>query len=282
MRAAIFFCTDFGHFQIIGREHCTSTLFTSIPPAIALLVVGRERRTTARSLRGRYLQRAWTAAILGLVVLAIAGWFAVPSRAQSTREAVGKAVERVYGARDYQTEMPQEQPVQIFQPLVIPDIVKEIIRIVLITLLVVGGLLLLFFLLNALPELKERFKRRALNPDRIGATALASDADRERLEIALSEADRLARQGAYGEALHLLLLYCLNEMRRRLGLSLPPSLTSREILGLSVLPEIRRRGLSVIISAVEISHFGGRPTDETIYQLCRQRCEDVVLGEAAA
>ena len=202
--------------------------------------------------------------------------------AQSTHEAVGKAVERVYHARDYQTEMPQEESAQAFKPLVIPDIVKEIIRIVFITLLVVGGLLLLFFLANALPTLRERLKRRAAGQDRIGATPIASDADRERLEIALGEADRLARQGAYGEALHLLLLYCLNEMRRRFGLGLPPSLTSREILGLSVLPEIRRHGLSVIVSAVEVSHFGGRPVDETTYQLCRQRCEDVVLGGVAA
>ena len=102
------------------------------------------------------------------------------------------------------------------------------------------------------------------------------------LELALSEADRLARQGAYGEALHLLLLYCINEMRRRFGFGLPPSLTSREILGLSALPEIRRTGLSVIVSAVEVSHFGGRPADEAIYRLCRQRCEEVVLGGAAA
>ena len=202
--------------------------------------------------------------------------------AQSTHEAVGRAVERVYQARDYQTEMPQEESAPTFKPLVIPDIVREIIRIVFITLLVVGGLLLLFFLANALPTLRERLKRRAAGHDQIGATPIASDADRERLEIALGEADRLARQGAYGEALHLLLLYCLNEMRRRFGLGLPPSLTSREILGLSVLPEIRRLGLSVIVSAVEVSHFGGRPADETTYQLCRQRCEDVVLGGVAA
>jgi hypothetical protein len=234
------------------------------------------------------------------------GWPVDPAMAQSTRETVGgavedvyddadyqtempptpaevaTAVERAYDARDYQTEMPQEEPVQRFEPLVVPDIVKEIIRIVLITLLAVGGLLLLFFLVNALPAIRERLRLHAARQDQIGATPIASDADRERLEIALSEADRLARQGAYGEALHLLLLYCLNEMRRRFGLGLPPSLTSREILGLSVLPEIRRLGLSVIVSAVEVSHFGGRPVDETTYQLCRQRCEDVVLGGAAA
>jgi hypothetical protein len=133
-----------------------------------------------------------------------------------------------------------------------------------------------------LPSVRERLKRRAAGDAPIGGTPIASDADRERLEVALAEADRLARQGAYGEALHLLLLYCLNEMRRRFSLGLPPSLTSHEILGLKALPEIRRTGLSVIVSAVEVSHFGGRPTDEATYQLCRQRCEDVVLGGAAA
>ena len=207
---------------------------------------------------------------------------AADALAQSTREAIGDAVERVYGARDYQTEMPQEEPVEVFEPLKVPDSAKEIIRIVLITLLVVGGLLLLFFLVNAIPTLQARLQapRRRARSDRRHADCF--DADRERLEVALSEADRLARLGAYGEALHLLLLYCLNEMRRRFGLGLPASLTSRDILGLSALPEIRRTGLSIIVSAVEVSHFGGRPTDETTYRLCRQRCEDVVLGGAAA
>ena len=247
-----------------------------------MLATARGHRPIARFISGAPSRRGWAPRVVGLLAVALVGWFAAAAMAQSTREAVGNAIERVYGARDYQTEMPQEEPVQAFEPLVIPDIVKEIIRIVVITLLVVGGLLLLFFLFNALPTLKERLKRRAAGHSQVGAMPIASDADRERLEIALSEADRLARQGSYGEALHLLLLYCLNEMRRRFGLGLPPSLTSREILGLSVLPEIRRIGLSVIVSAVEVSHFGGRPADETTYRLCRQRCEDVVLGETAS
>jgi hypothetical protein len=217
-----------------------------------------------------------------LLAFTVVGLLAASAGAQSTREAVDKAIERVYGAHDYQTEMPQEEPVETFQPLVIPDIVWQILAIVLKMLLVVGVALLLFFLISALPSVRERLKRRAAGDAPIGGTPIASDADRERLEIALAEADRLARQGAYGEALHLLLLYCLNEMRRRFSLGLPPSLTSREILGLKALPEIRRTGLSVIVSAVEVSHFGGRPTDEATYQLCRQRCEDVVLGGAAA
>jgi len=247
-----------------------------------MLAAACGHRPISRSVAGALSRRSWAASLAVLLALAVVGWLASAAIAQSTPEAVGKAVERVYNARDYQTEMPQEEPMQAFEPLVIPDIVKEIIRIVLVTLLVVGGLLLLFFLVNALPTLRERLKRRAAAHGQVAGTPIAFDADRERLEIALSEADRLARQGAFGEALHLLLLYCLNEMRRRFGLGLPPSLTSREILGLSVLPEIRRSGLSVIVSAVEVSHFGGRPADEKTYRLCRRHCEDVVLGGAAA
>jgi hypothetical protein len=205
-----------------------------------------------------------------------------PGAAEPTPEAVRQAIERVYSSDSYQTDLPQEQPPEIREPLHIPDVVKDILRILFWTLLIVGGLLLLFFLITALPSLQERLRRRGAAPDLSSVGPIVTDADREQLDLALGEADRLARQGAFGEALHLLLLYCLNEMRRRFGLGLAPSLTSREILGLSVLPDVRRTGLSVIVSAVEVSHFGGRPVDEATYLSCRERCEDVVLGGAQA
>jgi len=206
-----------------------------------------------------------------------------PAVADAAPEAIRQAVGDVYGSGRYQTEFPQQQQPEVeWQPLRIPDIVKDIIRILFWMLLIVGGVLFLFFLISALPSLRERLRRRAVEQDPSRVGPIAMNAERERLDIALGEADRLARQGAFGEALHLLLLYCFNEMRRRFGLGLPPSLTSREIIGLSVLPEIRRNALSVIVSAVEISHFGGRPVDEATYMRCRERCEDVVLGAVQA
>ena len=232
----------------------------------------------ARGLSRLYCRLALAGAIGWLAVLAPVA----SAMAQATPAEIGDAVERIYESGRYQTEMPKEQPVRRFEPLTMPDLVKEILRIVFMTLLVVGGLLLLFFVATGLPSLRAALRRRAVGADPAAMASIGSDVDRERLDFALSEADRLARQGAYREALHLLLLYCLNEMRRRFGLGLPASLTSREILGLSVLPEIRRVGLSDIVSAVEISHFGGRPVDEAIYRSCRQRCEEVVLGGAAA
>jgi hypothetical protein len=223
---------------------------------------------------------------LGLLAVIAAGLLLLaglmPAAAESTPDEVAEAVRGVYDSGRYQTEMPQEQVPIEFEPLKIPDLVKEIIRIVFYTLLIVGGLLLLFYLVTGLPSLREALRRRVAAADGASVGPLVSDADRGQLDIALAEADRLSRQGAHGEALHLLLLYCLGELRRRFGLGLPPALTSREILGLSALPEIRRTGLSIIVSAVEISHFGGRPVDEATYRSCRQRCEDVVLGGAAA
>lgn len=224
----------------------------------------------------------WRPAALAVAIACFGMFLAASAVAQSMPGSIGEALDRVYASGRYQTEMPQEEPPLQFEPLEIPDIVKEIIRIVFIAAFVVGGLLLLFYIVNALPSLAATLRRRSAEPGESAVASAVDDADRERLDVALAEADRLARQGAYGAALHLLLLYCLNELRRRFGLGLPPSLTSREILGLSVLPEARRSGLSVIVSAVEISHFGGRPVDEETYRSCRQRCEDVVLGGSAA
>jgi hypothetical protein len=205
-----------------------------------------------------------------------------PTNAEAAPEAVRQAVEDVYASSRYQTELPQQEPMPVSRPLQIPDVVKDILWILFIGLLTVGGLLLLFFLISALPSLRERLRRVGNRQEPSSVGPIATEAEREQLDLALGEADRLARQGDFGAALHLLLLYCLNEMRRRFGLGLPPSLTSREIIGLSVLPEIRRTGLSVIVSAVEISHFGGRPVDEATYRSCRERCEHVVLGGAQA
>src|SRR5204863_6524069 len=141
----------------------------------AMPAAARGHRPIDRFPPGRRDRGGWVARLAALLALAIVGGFAAAALAQSAREAVGNAVERVYGARDYQTEMPREEPVEVFEPLKIPDIAAEIIRIVLITLLVVGGMLLLFFLANALPAVRERFKRRAAGRDQIGATPIAVD-----------------------------------------------------------------------------------------------------------
>jgi len=207
---------------------------------------------------------------------------AAPTRADADGKAVAAAVERVYASGKYQTEMPEKKPLELpeIHRWTLSESMIQVLRILFWTLGGVGVVLLLVYLANGLPSLAARLQR-ARRKDAAGVTISAiADLDRERLGDVLAEADRLARQGAFGEALHLILLHCLNELRQRLGMGVPTSLTSREVLRLAPLPEARRGALSTIVSAVEISHFGGRPVDEATYRLCRQRCEDVVLGAA--
>jgi hypothetical protein len=88
-------------------------------------------------------------------------------------------------------------------------------------------------------------------------------------EITLAQADELAARGFFVEAIHLLLLHSLAEIRRRLGLEFADSLTSREILRRARLPEEVTSALRSIVTRVELSYFGGYPAAEPDYQSCR-------------
>jgi hypothetical protein len=78
----------------------------------------------------------------------------------------------------------------------------------------------------------------------------------------------LANQGRFTEAIHLLLLHVLQDMRGEGLVTLTQSLTSREILRTSDLAAERRSGLATIIGAVEFCHFGGRAAGLALYEKC--------------
>jgi hypothetical protein len=98
----------------------------------------------------------------------------------------------------------------------------------------------------------------------------------------LDEADRLAGQGLFVEAMHQVLLHCLNEIRRRQGNDFPDSLTSREILRVASLPEHGRQTLNWIVAKVEWSYFGDHPAARPDYESCRAGAAvlDRVLADA--
>ena len=83
------------------------------------------------------------------------------------------------------------------------------------------------------------------------------------------EADELARQGNFAEAMHILLLRSLDELRRHLGVSIAVSLTSREILRHINLPPEGQPVLADIINRVEISYFGAHCPGADDYGSCR-------------
>ncbi len=89
----------------------------------------------------------------------------------------------------------------------------------------------------------------------------------------LGLADRLAREGRYEAAVHLLLLTCLEALRRRADPAPAASWTSWEIVRRLTLPGDAAAALSRIVALSESSHFGGRPASEGDFRSCRANFE---------
>jgi hypothetical protein len=103
-------------------------------------------------------------------------------------------------------------------------------------------------------------------------------------EAALTAED-LARQGRYAEAMHVLLLRSLAEMRRRMGEAFADSLTSREILRRASLSDEGRGALRDIVIRVEWTYFGEHPASLSDYAACRKSYDGFIAalnGESAA
>jgi hypothetical protein len=88
-------------------------------------------------------------------------------------------------------------------------------------------------------------------------------------EAVLAAADDLARQGRFVDAMHVLLLQGLADIRRHLGEQFADSLTSREILRSTKLADAGRVPLRDIITRVEWTYFGKHPAEREDYAACR-------------
>ena len=95
----------------------------------------------------------------------------------------------------------------------------------------------------------------------------------------LADADRLAGEGHYGEATHLLLQRSVAQIAEARPEWLQPASTAREIAGLPGLPERARAGFAVIAARVERSLFARRPLDRADWQAAREAYADFALAE---
>lgn len=143
----------------------------------------------------------------------------------------------------------------------------ELIRFMLWGAVIIGIVVIVWSLRDSLPVISR--SRKIIAPEQ----APAAMAQSNRMDEAQLEADDLARQGQYGEAMHVLLLKGLNEIRRQLGISFAVSLTSREILRRVQLSDVGRQSLSAIIRSVELTYFGGEDAGQSDYSDCRSNFE---------
>lgn len=96
----------------------------------------------------------------------------------------------------------------------------------------------------------------------------------------LQEADKLAAEGRYAEAVHLLLGRSIEDIGRRRPQLLRPALTARDIARSPDLPDAARGAFTTIANVVELSHFGRRPVDAAGWQQCRDAYSRFALRES--
>lgn len=144
---------------------------------------------------------------------------------------------------------------------------------------IVVALVVLFLLYHFVPAFAQwvdnlRFGRKA------GAGDDADDIGRAEAGAAralLAEADALAAEGRFAEAVHLLLYRSVEDIEgRRPGL-VKPAMTSRDLAGAHDLPSVARGAFSRIARAVEISLFGGRAIDAGAWTECRSAYAELTV-----
>ncbi len=101
-----------------------------------------------------------------------------------------------------------------------------------------------------------------------------------RARALLADADRLAAQGLFAEAVHLLLFRSIDDIDERRPRAIKPALTSRNIAELDALPASARPAFARIAASVERSFFGGRDIDAHDFAECRRAYEAFAIPNA--
>ena len=224
--------------------------------------------------RARPAAGALPALLLAILLLAPLLFISAAAVAQSSGFDPAEVIDsrdRVLADSRYQTEMPEPEVRPERRPFTIPPWLAEIIFWVMIAAVLAMVAYFLFQLAYDLLRDRSPFQR---NRDRPGAaperveTPVAA-APREVDPRSLAEADRLAAEGRFSEAIHLLLLVALQRLHRELGARVAPALTGREVLHLPSLPGATVAPLTRMVRLSEINHFGGRTAREPDYRSAR-------------
>jgi len=96
----------------------------------------------------------------------------------------------------------------------------------------------------------------------------------------LEEADALAAQGRFADAIHHLLLRSVEDIARRRPRLVRPALTSRELAAAETIPSAARELFTAIARLVERSLFGGRDVGQPDWESARTAYSDFALAKA--
>ena len=154
------------------------------------------------------------------------------------------------------------------------------VRIILWLVIGLGAAMLLLALFNRIKngEWSLRLPRPA------PVTEIASEEewkpDSESAHSWLEEADALAGEGRFAEAIHHLLFRSIDDIAAKRPKLVRPALTSRELAGSTAIPARARELFSSIASMVERSLFGGRAVGQPDWLQAREAYSGFALPSA--
>jgi hypothetical protein len=208
-----------------------------------------------------------------------------------TADEIQRARERVYDRQSYQSELPEPEKLddphealerlerEGFLPPPPPEGLGAIMRVIFWVFVIACGCFLVFAIVHFIAQ-------RGRHPD--AQQALAGSTDRavrvgedapSLSRQAHDDAEHLAAEGRFAEAIHVLLLRTLTELGRKEG-RFSVDLTSREILAKVRVREDPRQALKVLVGSVEKSLFAQRPVDRMDYDRavdCYERFRETYL-----
>lgn len=123
-----------------------------------------------------------------------------------------------------------------------------------------------------------RFARKDRSKDAAEQAETAYRPARELARALLEEADRLAAEGRYGDAVHVLLFRSIEDIQEHRPDRVKIAMTSREIARIPILSAPAARSFARIAATVEACHFAGKRIGADAFAECR----DAYLSFAAA
>jgi len=146
----------------------------------------------------------------------------------------------------------------------------------------VWGAIAVALLLIILAVANELIGRRREPPAPEEPKGREEEAPKAALVRPLDDADRLAQEGRFAEAIHVLLLRTFQELTRAAGVKIAPSWTSREVLGKIWLAPDAREALVELVQVVELTWFGDDVPGEPDWLRCRAQYDRFVTAYRAA
>ncbi|MEM9667839.1 MAG: hypothetical protein AAF950_02865 [Pseudomonadota bacterium] len=152
-----------------------------------------------------------------------------------------------------------------------------VIRLIFYAGLAIAAGSILYFILTQFTDIRfDRMRKRKKVVD--DDLLVSARPDKGAALSLLDEADALAKQGRFSEAVHLLLFRSIQDIQTKRKERLPDAMTAREIGNLADLPDGPRSALSPIVRLVEFSFFGGRELRQEDWQTARSSYENFAFG----